>query len=129
MIEQTPLIVTEWHYHEPSSKELNGKIISLTTLDVMKKRTSTKKGIACRFTSSFVAGKGSILVYIAEDSYVIDLADVIDKNELVTMVRNSFSKFKETFELRKLGTALQDSTINPLDENKVNFDAILPLLQ
>jgi hypothetical protein len=129
MIEQTPLIVTEWYYHKPSSKELNGKIISLTTLDVMKKRTSTKKGIACRFTSSFVAGKESILVYIAEDSYVIDLADVIDKNELVTMVRNSFSKFKETFELRKLGTALQDSTINPLDENKVNFDAILPLLQ
>lgn len=129
MIEQTELIITEWNYHPPSgSNDTDDKILSYTGLDVMKKRAPTKKGIACRFTCHFVIGNETILEYVGEDSYVIDLADVIDKNELLTMIRNSFSKFKEKFDLRKFGTILQDRTLAPLDETNINLDAILPLL-
>ena len=95
----------------------------------MKKRAATKKGIACRFSCRFVIENETILEYVAEDSYVIDLADKIDKNELLTMIRNSYSKFKEKFDLRKLGTVLQDKSIGALDETKIDLDAILPLLQ
>src|SRR5487761_1902281 len=129
MIEQTELIVTEWDYHPPSkSPEELEKVSNLISLDVMKKRAATKKGIACRFSCRFVVDNVIILEYVGEDSYVIDLADVIDKNELVTMIRNSFSKFKEKYDLRKLGTVLQDKSIGALDETMINFDAILPLL-
>ena len=129
MIEQTPLVITEWTYRPPVGELGEGeKIISHTYLDVMKKRATTKKGIACRFSCGFVAGDKSILVYVAEDSYVIDFEDVIDKKELLTMIRNSFSKFKEQFEFRKLGTVLQDKSLIPLDESKIELDAILPLL-
>ncbi len=48
---------------------------------------------------------------MAGDTYVIDLADVIDKSELQTMVRNCYSKFKEKFDLRKLGTVLENKTL------------------
>jgi hypothetical protein len=44
------------------------------------------------------------------------------------MIRNSFSKFKERFDLRKLGTALEDKTLRPLDESQINLDAILLLV-
>jgi len=129
MIEQTELVVTEWNYHpHVNLNETEDKILSFTSLDVMKKRASTKKGIACRFTCHFVIEKETILVYVGEDSYVIDFADVIDKNELLTMIRNSFSKFKEKFDLRKSGTILQDRTLAPLDESGIDLDAILPLL-
>ena len=129
MIEQTELVVTEWDYHPPSkSPEELEKVSNLISLDVMKKRAATKKGIACRFSCRFVVDNVIILEYVGEDSYVIDLADVIDKNELVTMIRNSFSKFKEKYDLRKLGTVLQDKSIGALDETMINFDAILPLL-
>ncbi len=129
MIEQTELIVSQWDYQAPANfTETEEKVLSLTTLDVMKKRAPTKKGIACRFTSRFVIGNETILDYVGEDSYVIDLADTIDKNELVTMIRNSFSKFKEKFDLRKFGTILQDRTLAPLEESKIDFDAMLPLL-
>lgn len=129
MIEQTEMIVTEWHYHPPSGLPVvDREIQSFTELDVMRKRASTKKGIACRFTARFVFENKTILTYVGEDSYVIDFADVVDKNELLEMIRNSFSKFKEKFELRKLNTVLHNSSIRALDESKMDLNAILPLL-
>jgi len=130
MIEQTELIVTEWHYHPPNSTIEGGKnITNTTTLDVMKKRAADKKGIACRFSSIFVIENETILEYIAEDSYVIDLADIIDKRELLNMIRNSYSKFREKFDLRKIGTVLQNKSLSALDESSIGLDAILPLLE
>jgi hypothetical protein len=129
MIEQTELIVHEWDYHTPA--KFNGdenKIFSYTSLDIMKKSASTKKGIACRFTCRFVIGNETILTYVGEDSYVIDLADVIDKIELLSMIRNSYSKFKEKFDMRKLGTVLHNRILAPLEETNIDFDAVIPLL-
>ena len=97
-------------------------------LILMKKRTATKKGIACRFTCDFVFEKEVILEYVAEDSYVIDLQDVIDKNELKVMIRNSYSKFKEKFDFRKWGTVLLNKTLLPFDETKYDLDPVLLLL-
>jgi hypothetical protein len=129
MIEQTELVVTEWQYHPPTSfNKDEDKILSFTSLDVMKKRASTKKGIACRFTCYFVIGDIKILDYVGEDSYVIDLADAIDKNEILNMIRNSYAKFKDKFDLRKMGTILQDRTLAPLEETNINVNAIVPLL-
>jgi hypothetical protein len=129
MIEQTELIVTKWNYFPPAGfNEATDKILSFTSLDVMKKRAATKKGIACRFTCYFVVGQEKILDYIGEDSYVIDLPDIIDKHELLIMIRNSFSKFRDKFDVRKLGTILQDRTLAPLEESSITLDAILPLL-
>lgn len=129
MIEQTELVIKEWIYL-PISSEINHpeKITSNLTLDVMKKTALNKKGIACKFTSKFVLGKDPILMYVAEDSYVIDIADVVDKNEILKMIRNSYSKYKEKFEFRKLGTILQNHQLNPLDESNINLDAIFKLL-
>jgi len=130
MIEQTELVVTEWHYHPPVDPiAADGKLSGSLSLDVMKKRASTKKGIACRFSCRFVIENETILEYVAEDSYVIDLPDIIDKNELRMMIRNSYSKFKEKFDLRKLSTVLRDKSLTPLDESKIDLDAILPLLE
>ena len=128
MIEQTELVVTKWDYHPPPNLAEGANIQSFSSLDVMRKRASTKKGIACRFSARFVFENKTILDYVAEDSYVIDFEDVIDKNELLRMLRNSFSKFKEKFDLRKLFTVLHNSSIRELDESKMNLDAILPLL-
>lgn len=131
MIEQTELIVTKWAYHPPvnSIEEEPEKLSSSISLDVMKKRASTKKGIACRFTIYFVFENETILEYSAEDSYVIDLQDVIDKNELQTMIRNSWSKFKAKFDLRKLGTVLRNKSLLPFDETRYDLDPVLLLLQ
>jgi len=129
MIEQTELVVHEWHYHPPVSSFEAGKISEFTSMDVMKKRAATKKGIACRFSCRFVFENETILQYVAADSYVIDLAEVIDKHELLIMIRNSYSKFKEKFEMRKLGTVLQDTSLRALDENNIDLEAILPLLK
>ena len=130
MIEQTELVVTEWYYHpHVNSIEVEKNISNFISLDVMKKRASNKKGIACRFRCRFVIENETILEYVGEDSYVIDLADEIDKNELLTMIRNSYSKFKEKFDLRKFGTVLQQHSLRTLDEHKIDLDAILPLLE
>ena len=94
----------------------------------MKKRAPTKKGIACKFTCRFFSEGETILEYVGEDSYVIDFEEVIDKNELLKMIRNSYSKFKEKFDLRKMGTALQNRSLKALDETSIDIDAILPLL-
>jgi hypothetical protein len=130
MIEQTELVISKWLYQPPvnSIEEAGGKLTSYITLDVMKKRTATKKGIACRFTCEFVFEKEVILEYVAEDSYVIDLQDVIDKNELKVMIRNSYSKFKEKFDLRKWGTVLLNKILLPFDETKYDLDPVLLLL-
>jgi len=129
MIEQTELIVTEWSYQPPINfNENENKLLSYTSLDVMKKRAATKKGIACRFTCYFVFGNETILRYVGEDSYVIDFEDVIDKNELIKMIRNSYSKFKEKFDMRKLSTVVQNRTLAPLEETNIDLDAVIPLL-
>ncbi len=129
MIEQTALIVTEWHYYPPErvidEKEF---IDELTSLDVQKKRAPTKKGIALRFSCRLRFENKIILNYVGEDSYVIDFDEVIDENELLIMIRNSFSKFREKFDVRKLNTVLQNRSLRPLDESMINIEAILPLL-
>ena len=128
MIEQTELVVTDWNYHPPVNPYEQQKITNFTTLDVMKKRASTKKGIACRFTTHFVSGAENILVYVGEDSYVIDFEEVIDKNEILVMIRNSYSKFKDKFDLRKLGTILQGRVLSTLEETNIDLDKVIPLL-
>jgi len=129
MIEQTDLVVTEWVYMPPNNfTDSEPQITSHISLEVMKKSAPTKKGIACRFSCKFFNGSDTILLYVGEDSYVIDLADKIDKNEILKMLRNSYSKFTEKFEFRKLGTILQDKKLKPLDEANINIDAITPLL-
>ena len=130
MIEQTDLIVTKWIYKLPSKpiEEAEENLASSISFDVMKKRAADKKGIACRFTCQFIFEKELILEYVGEDSYVIDLQDVIDKNELYNMIKNSFSKFKDKFDLRKLGTVLQYKTLASIDEKRYDLDPVLLLL-
>jgi len=130
MIEQTELVVSKWLYHAPA-KSIEGaeeELTSIITLEVMKKRASNKKGIACRFTTEFVFENITILEYTGEDSYVIDLPDIIDKNELHTMLANSYAKCKEKFDFRKLGTVLGDKSFPPFDEKKYDLDPVLLLL-
>ena len=131
MIEQTELIVTKWLYHPPLNPiaDKPEKLSSHVSFDVMKKKASTKKGIACRFTIRFVFENEMILEYIGEDSYVIDLQDVIDKNELQRMIRNSYSKFKEKFEFKKSPTVLRNKSLLPFDETKYDLEPVLLLLQ
>lgn len=122
------MMVTTWRFHTPDKDVENGKLTNFTTLDVMKKRAPTKKGLACRLSCRFMNGNEPVLDYVAEHSYVIDLHDHIDKNELMKMLRNSFSNFEEKFDFRKLGTILQHEHLNPLDENCINLDPIISLL-
>jgi len=131
MIEQTELVITKWQYHPPvnSIEDDPEKLFSSISFDVMKKRASTKKGIACRFTVRFEFENKTILEYVGEDSYVIDLEDILDKNELQRMIRNSYSKFKEKFEFKKLGTVLRDKSLMAFDETKYDLDPVLVLLQ
>ena len=131
MIEQTELIVTKWQYHPPVNpiEEEPEKLFSFISLDVMKKRATTKKGIACRFTVRFEFENKTILEYAGEDSYVIDLQDIIDKSELQRMIRNSYSKFNQQFEFKKLGTVLRDKSLLPFDETKYDLDPVLLLLK
>ncbi|HEU5165895.1 MAG TPA: hypothetical protein VFU29_10170 [Chitinophagaceae bacterium] len=131
MIEQTELIITKWQYQPPnkSIEDDPEKLFSFISFDVMKKRAATKKGIACRFTIRFVFENETILEYVGEDSYVIDLQDIIDKSELQRMIRNSYSKFKDKFEFKKLGTVLRDKSLLPFDETKYDLEPVLLLLQ
>ena len=128
MIEQTDLVVDEWIYIPPPTLDSIDKITSDLTLEVMKKMAPSKKGLACRFTTRFVNGKDLILLYIAQDSYVIDLEDKIDATEIRRMIANSYSKFKEKYEFRKLATVLHNTPINAFDENNLDISEILPLL-
>ena len=93
MIEQTDLEVIEWKYTPPALPiEDQSKVLHSVDLQVQQKRTAEKKGIACRYTVQFVFDTKTILIYTGEDTYVIDLDDVVDRQELITMLRNSFSK-------------------------------------
>ena len=71
----------------------------------------------------------TILEYVGEDSYVIDLQDTIDKSELQRMIRNSYSKFNEKFEFKKLATVLRNKSLLPFDETKYELDPVLLLLK
>lgn len=129
MIEQTELVVDKWLYQLPVNFiDMQDQLNSSVSLEVMKKRTAVKKGIACRFTCTFVFEQQTILEYVAGDTYVIDLADVIDKNELQTMIKNCYSKFKATFDFRKLGTVLQNESLKAFNEQTYQLQPILLLL-
>jgi len=131
MIEQTELVINKWQYYPPATsiEEKPEKLFSTISFEVMKKRAATKKGIACRFTVRFEFENKPLLEYVGEDSYVIDLEDIIDKNELQRMIRNSYSKFNEKFEFKKFGTVLRDKSLLPFDESKYDLDPVLALLQ
>jgi hypothetical protein len=131
MIEQTELVVSKWSYNPPvnSVEEAGDQLTSYITFDVMKKRAADKKGIACRFTIEFAFEKKTILEYTGENSYVIDLHDVIDRNELSTMIRNTYTLFKEKFDLRKSATVLWNKSLLPFDESKYDLGPVLELLQ
>ena len=75
MIEQTELLVSKWEYNPPLNtlEDTPDKLTSYITLDVMKLRAASKKGIACRFTCEFVFEKRTLLEYVATNTYVIDL--------------------------------------------------------
>lgn len=130
MIEQTELVVSKWAYNPPLNplEDTPDKLTSYITLDVMKLRAANKKGIACRFTCEFVFEKRTLLEYVAANTYVIDLPDFIDRNELQTMIRNTYSLFKDKFDIRKLGTVLQDKTLLPFDESRYDLEPVLALL-
>jgi hypothetical protein len=129
MIEQTELVITSWIYKEPARPLTTDDVVeNFISIDVQRKRNSLKKGVAFRFRTLFVFENETILDYSGEDSYVIDFEDVVDKPEVISMVRNTYSKFTEKFDFRKTGTVLQDRSIRYLDESTINFDAIVPLL-
>ena len=128
MIEQTEMMVTEWHFFPSANAVITENLTNHTTLQVMKKRAATKKGIACRLSCRFANGNEPVLDYVAEHSYVIDLDDIIDMDELLKMIKNSFSDFNEKFEFRKLGTIVQNTGLTPLDETKLDLREVLLLL-
>jgi hypothetical protein len=128
MIEQTELVINEWTYIPPGTTDSLEEINSELSLEVMRKSASTKKGLACKFTCRYFAGTKIILIYVAQDSYVIDLEDKIDAAEVHRMIRNAYSKFKEKFDLRKLGTVLQHASMHPFDETKMDIHEILHFL-
>ena len=129
MIEQTELVVTGWEYKEPGRPIEHDDVVEHhISLEAMKKRATTKKGVAFRFRAVFIFQNETVLDYTGEDSYVIDFAEIVDKNEVARMISNTFSKFTEKFELRKIGTALHNRSLRTLDESMIAFDEILPLL-
>jgi len=131
MIEQTELVVSKWVYYPPVNfiEDWGEKLSGTITLEVMKKSARLKKGIACRFTTKFVFENEIILKFAGEDTYVIDLPDIIDKYELHTMFRNSYSKCKEKFDFRKLSTVLRNISLPPFDETKYDLEPVLLLLK
>ncbi|MES1197770.1 MAG: hypothetical protein ABUL41_00650 [Chitinophagaceae bacterium] len=128
MIEQTEMVVIEWQFFPSAQDVISENLTNHTTLQVMKKRAATKKGIACRLSCRFTNGNEPVLDYVAEHSYVIDLGDTIDMDELLKMIKNSFSDFNEKFEFRKLGTIVQNTGLTPLDETKLDLREVLLLL-
>jgi hypothetical protein len=129
MIEQTETVITKWHYTPPETPvAADAAILGFTSLAVMRKRAANKKGIALQLTSNFVYENKTILEIVGEDSYVIDFEDAVDKTELLNMIRNSFAKLEEKFNIRKLGTVVQNRALYPLNENMLDLEPILPLL-
>ena len=129
MIEQTPLVVVEWIYLDPGIIDKEKDVIAnSTSFEVMKKLKGDKKGLACRFGTLVTVNGKIYLNFIAEDSYVIDMADIVDRKELITMITNSYSKFEAEFNKRKFTTAFISYTLSPFYAEKVDVDTILPLL-
>ena len=129
MIEQTNLVISKWQYTAPANAvEDDEQITGSISLSVMKKKAPTKKGIACRFNCEFFFEDQLVLEYEAADSYVIDHQDIIDINEVQTMLANCYNKFTEKFDFRKLGTVLQNKAMLPFNEKKYDLNFILPLL-
>ena len=68
MIEQTAMIITKWHYTPHALLLQNEETFeNVTTLEVMRKRAHTKKGIACRLSCRFTIKDFTILEYAGED--------------------------------------------------------------
>jgi len=129
MIEQTATEVKTWNYLPPSRPIKEDETMpNFVSLELQPKRKDGKKGFISRFNCRFVLENNTLLEYIAEDSYVIDETDFIDKQELLRMIRNSYTKFNAIFELRRLNTVLRNRSMIPLNESAINLDAILPLL-
>jgi hypothetical protein len=128
MTEQTEMVVDEWIYIPPATEVPADKIKSNIELEVMRKDAPTKKGLACRFTCRFLHGEEALLLYVAQDSYVIDLDDKIEPIEVHRMIRNSFSKFNEKYEFRKLGTVLQNIPLPVFDERTLDINDIVHFL-
>ena len=130
MIEQTDLVVNKWDYKPPANAAAADEhYIEFTFLDVKRKKAATKKGIACRFTCRFSLHNETVLEYVAQDTYVIDFDDEINTQELYSMISNAHSKFAATFDLRKLGTVLQNTSLRPLDQSAMNLEVLLPQLE
>ncbi len=130
MIEQTALEVFTWKYQEPANMVFDeSKLTSNLEFHVQKRRNSEKKGLACRFSCVFMLDGHMLLEYVAGDTYVVDFEDVVDYNELMTMVRNSFEKFKQTFDLRKLLTILNTKTLTPFNDRAYDWEPVLELLK
>jgi hypothetical protein len=129
LIEQTELLVTTWEYKEPGRPiGPDDPVQNHLSIEVMKKRNSIKKGVAFRFRAQFIFENETILNYVGEDSYVVDFEDVVDKSEVTRMLQNTYSKFIEKFDFRKIGTALHNRNIRSLNESTVDIEAIVPLL-
>ena len=128
MIEQTDLVVNEWIYLPPSTSDSDENISASLTFQVQKKNATSKKGLACRFSCLFVKGNETILSYIGQDSYVIDLEDRIDANEVWKMIKNSYTKYKEKYEFKRLGTVLQNTPLAPFDETMYDIGEIISFL-
>ena len=129
MIEQTELVVTKWQYTPlPHFNDAVDELTNKVTFEVMKKTSSEKKGIACRFSCIFYFEAAIILDYVAENSYVIDFEEVIDKKELHTMIRNTYTLFNQKYDLRKLGTILQNKSLKMIDETSFELESVLRLL-
>ena len=131
MIEQTDLVITKWVYKEPAAPFENSEeeLKSFITLDIEKKRNSQKKGIACKFSTAFKFGEEMILECEGEDSYVLDFADRVDEKEILNMIRNSYTKFKEKFDFRNMGTILRDVSLLPLDESRIDLHSVEHMLE
>lgn len=130
MIEQTELVVTKWEFIQPLNyNEAIDELNSFVTFEVMKKTAATKKGIACRFSCRFDFKDVTILDYVAENSYVIDFEELINQQDLHTMISNTYTLFKEKFDLRKLGTLLHNKTLKMIDVTKYDLDPVILLLK
>ena len=128
MIEQTDLVVDEWIYLPPAIVENAEAISSDVSLQVQRKSASTKKGLACRFTCVIQYQSTVILSFIAQDSYVIDLDDVVEADEVRRMIKNSYSKFKEKYNFKRLGTVLQDIELGEYNEQILDVEEIVGFL-
>ena len=60
---------------------------------------------------------------------MIDPNDIIDQDELLRMVNNTYQKFTEAFEIRKLMTVLWDKALLPFNDKIHDWVPVLELLK